>query len=110
MEEKSAIELFKLNTENFLTEIITNLAANYDRLFAFCFELRKQDSNNNYSEDLLNGCVKPSILVDIIMNNTWDQKKRRMYQTRDIYFRFVYVCEGSYYDVCIPKNQLDIKN
>ena len=51
MEEKSAIELFKLNTENFLTEIITNLAANYDRLFAFCFELRKQDSNNNYSEE-----------------------------------------------------------
>ena len=41
IEEKSAIELFKHFTQNYLTELITNLASNYDRLFAFCFELRK---------------------------------------------------------------------
>ena len=72
VEDKAAIEIFKLDTYNYLTNLVMNFATNYDRLFAFCFELRKQDSCNNYTYELLNGNVKPPILVDIIMNNTWD--------------------------------------
>lgn len=79
IDDRAAIDLFKHNTYQYLTDVITNLGKNYDRLFAFCFELRKQDLNNNYTFDLLNGQVKPHILVEIIMNNTWDKKKKRMY-------------------------------
>ena len=55
IDDRAAIDLFKHNTYQYLTDLITNLSKNYDRLFAFCFELRKQDLNNNYTFDLLNG-------------------------------------------------------
>ena len=47
-------------------------------MLAFGYELRKQDHNNIYTENLLVGVVKPNILVEIILSNYWDDTEARM--------------------------------
>ena len=62
-----------------------------DQLVAFAYELRRQDSNDKYSFDFINGNVKPSILTDIIMSNQWDQSEETMIVKKNARFR---ICIG----------------
>ena len=44
----------------------------------FAYELRKADVFDKYTYELLNGCVKPCSLVDIICSNKWMPVQGRM--------------------------------
>lgn len=47
-------------------------------LCAFCHELRMQDVEDKYTQELLYGQVKPQVLVDIAQSNSWDAAKKEM--------------------------------
>jgi len=66
------------NINNIIIDTITEISRDLTELFAFSFELRKADSDNKYSYEFLNGAVNPPIIVQIIMNNHWDSRKKRM--------------------------------
>ena len=61
-----------------LEDVVSTIQKNKSDLFCFAFELRKQDTEDKYSFDFLNGQVKPAILVDIIMSNQWVSEKDQM--------------------------------
>lgn len=44
----------------------------------FAYELRKLDVESNYSDSLLNGCISPSELVDIICHNKFEKAINKM--------------------------------
>ena len=46
-----------------------------DQLVTFAYELRRQDINDKYTFEFINGNVKPSIFNDIIMSNYWDKNE-----------------------------------
>lgn len=54
------------------------MSKDQNHLMAFAYELRKQDVDNLYSYEFLNGQVKPAVLVDIIMSNSWNEIKSKM--------------------------------
>ena len=60
-----------------------DLSINPEMLFNFAFELRKQDVSDKYSFEFLNGQVEPSILVDIILSNKWNENLKRMETVND---------------------------
>lgn len=66
---------------------MTELSKEADELVAFAYELRKQDVNDKYTYDFLNGQVKPSILVDIIMSNRWNEDAFEMQVQKGTSFR-----------------------
>lgn len=59
-------------------EVVQELAADADEILKFAFELRKQDTDDKYSFNLLNGQVRPPVLVDIIMANKWSSSEGKM--------------------------------
>ena len=76
VEQKAHFDNVRLQADGFICDLVTNIAKDLTELFMFSFELRKQDVNDEYSYDLLNGAVKPCILVDVICNNFWSKNKR----------------------------------
>ena len=56
-----------------IEEVVILLSTDPVELFAFAYELRKADVEDKYALRFLYGFVKPSILVDIIMANKWDE-------------------------------------
>jgi len=58
-----------------IVETVTDLTKDLSQLFAFAYELRKNDPQNQYSSEFLKGNVSPPVVVDIIMDNTWDSTK-----------------------------------
>ena len=46
--------------------------------FAFMYELRRQDDKDKYTFNLLNGHIKPNIIINIIMANVWDSRFNKM--------------------------------
>lgn len=77
------------NAENCIVDTVTDIAKDFSELFSFAYELRKNDPKNLYSYNFLNGQVNPSVVIDIIMNNTWDSKKKRMNLAKDCEYRMV---------------------
>ena len=51
------------------------MAAEPDEILKFAFHLRKIDTEDKYSYNILNGQLRPPILVDIIMANKWNAKE-----------------------------------
>ena len=97
IEQKAKIDIIRMQADGFLLNVITGLANDLTELFAFAYELRKQDAADLYTEDLLNGPVKPAILVTIIANNVWLSKSKKMGLKRDDAYRFVIShCEYRY--------------
>ena len=74
-----------MQTDSFICDLVTNIAKDLTDLFMFSFELRRQDTKDEYSYDLLNGAVKPCILVDVICNNVWTKNKKMTFK-RDLKF------------------------
>ena len=54
------------------------MAAEPDEILKFAFHLRKVDTEDKYSYNILNGQLRPPILVDIIMANKWNAKEGKM--------------------------------
>ena len=52
-----------------IEDLIFNLVSDPVDFMHFAYELRRIDTHNTYSYELLNGQVQPSILVDIICSN-----------------------------------------
>lgn len=65
-----------------LEDTVTAIQDTPRDLIAFAYELRKQDADDKYSWDFLNGQVTPAILVDIIMSNTWNNSTFTMEQQK----------------------------
>lgn len=82
VQQKAYFDNICLSAEGFICELITGISKDLTELFKFSYELRKQDQDDDYTYDLLNGAVKPMILVDIITNNVY-QKNKRMGLKRD---------------------------
>lgn len=58
-------------------------------LFGFAYLLRTQDKDNIYSEDILQGNIKPDILVDIFMSNQWDPSTETLQPIKQTAFQLV---------------------
>ena len=77
-------------------------------LLSFAYQLRIQDTENKYSENLLNGCVTPSVLVDIICANR--QKKFNNQMDVDLDQQFMINVGSSHYLSYSDTGNLQIKN
>ena len=75
----SKLELLKSNMTRKLEDIVTEMSCNNMKaLLNLSFELLKLESDCNSEKDkfvkgMLEGNVKPAILVDIICANTWNK-------------------------------------
>lgn len=54
------------------------MAADPEEILKFAYELRKQDTEDKYSFNILNGQVRPPALVDMIVANKWDGQAGKM--------------------------------
>lgn len=59
-------------------EAVQELAADPEEILKFAYELRKQDVENKYSFNMLNGQVRPPALVEMILANKWDSQEGKM--------------------------------
>ena len=66
------------NIEKLLQDTIFSLNQNMDQLMSFAYQLRKHDNTNMHTNLLLDEVVKPSILVDVILSNYWDNEDQQM--------------------------------
>lgn len=89
IEVQAARDITHSSGESVIVDTVTDIAKDLSELFAFAYELRKSDPKNLYSYDFLNGQVNPQVVIDIIMNNTWDPKKKKMILSRDCEYRMV---------------------
>lgn len=67
-EQKSVLNM----AQGKMMDIIMNLTNEPHDFLQFAFFLRKFDKSEKYSEEFLRGKVMPSILVDIILSNKWN--------------------------------------
>lgn len=67
-----------MKADSALESIIDDLANNQNDLVEFAYELRKTDTSDDLTFDLLNGRVRPSVLVEIILSNKWNPVLQRM--------------------------------
>jgi hypothetical protein len=54
-----------------------DISSNRANLSTFAFELRKFDVDNKYSNDFLNGQVRPDILARIILQNKFEDDEMK---------------------------------
>ena len=69
--------------------IIKMISQDAQDLFRFAFHLRKLDRSNKYTKNVLQGRVKPQILIDIISSNYWSESGKCMMADQKQSFRFV---------------------
>lgn len=62
-----------------LEDTVQQIGRDASLLTEFAFELRKQDVNDVYSFDFLNGQIWPEVLIDIIMANKWSEEDEQMH-------------------------------
>jgi len=96
------------NINNIIIDTITEISRDLTELFAFSFELRKADSDNKYSYEFLNGAVNPPIIVQIIMNNHWDSRKKRMI-VGEANYRLVISINQQRYTLCYLREKHSTK-
>ena len=54
------------------------MAVDPEEILKFAYELRKQDTEDKYSFNILNGQVRPPALVEMIIANKWDSQAGKM--------------------------------
>ena len=64
--------------DRYLEDLVTAISKSYQTLFKFSYFLRKRDTTNKYSFNLLNGQVRQSNLVELILNNRWNPNRNCM--------------------------------
>ena len=67
-----------MNIDRFTEDMVTQISLDPQKLLAFAYELRKQDGEDRYSYELLNGQVRPHVLVTIICSNKWNEQRQEM--------------------------------
>lgn len=78
IEQQSAMSLETNLAQRTIEDIVTSVSTNPQDLLAFGFYLRKADPQNAYSADFLSGAVKPQILTNILLSQTWDSQAEEM--------------------------------
>lgn len=58
--------------DRYLEDLVTGISRSYESLLKFSYFMRKRDTTNQYSYDLLNGQVRQLNLIELIMNNQWN--------------------------------------
>lgn len=91
IEEQAKLDLGLTQAMRGMEDTVMAISKEPDQLVAFAYELRRQDTHDKYSFEFINGNVKPSILTDIIMSNTWDQQEESMKVKKQAKFR---ICIG----------------
>lgn len=91
VEQKAHFDNIRLSADGFICDVITGIAKDLTELFIFSYELRKHDQNDEFTYELLNGAVKPMILVDVITNNVY-LKNKKMGLRRDQAYRLIMTC------------------
>lgn len=99
VEQKAHFDNIRLQAEGFICDLVTSIAKDLTELFQFSYELRKQDQEDQYTYELLNGAVKPCILVDIITNNVW-LKSKKMGLKKELTFRLMLTFNDQKYTLC----------
>ena len=74
-----------------IEDTVMAIAKEADQLISFAYELRKQDTEDKYSFEFLNGNVKPSLYNEIFMSNYWDKTAECMKVKPSAKFR---ICIG----------------
>lgn len=59
-----------------ISERIKDIQTINQDLFAFAFNLRKQDTNNKYTRLFLEGNIKSTILIEIFCSNVWRDQEQ----------------------------------
>lgn len=91
IEEQAKLDLGLTQAMRGMEDTVMAISKEPDQLVAFAYELRRQDLEDKYSFEFINGNVKPSILVDIIMSNYWDKDEDCMKVKKTDRFR---ICIG----------------
>jgi hypothetical protein len=50
-------------------DIITDIGQDHRDFLLFSYELLKEDKDQKYARDLLNGQIKPNVFTEIILSN-----------------------------------------
>ena len=91
----SKLELLKSNMTRKLEDIVTEMSCNnMTALLNLSYELLKLESDcktekEKFVKEMLEGNVKPAILVDIICSNTWSKQNSQMVSKASKYFNLV---------------------
>lgn len=94
VDEASELELHKSGITRKLEDVVTQLStARMTSLLSLCYELLKLEADckpqNKFVREMLDGSMKPSILVDIVCANTYDAEKNRMTANEKKFFKLV---------------------
>lgn len=77
-EQNATAQLTLSKISRSIEDIITLIGKNPLNFTKFAYELRKQDVNDTYTYDFLNGQVHSQVLVKIVCANKWDSTLKRM--------------------------------
>lgn len=83
IDEQSELELYKSRFSRKLEDIVTQMSTtSMATLFSLCYELLKLEADckpeDKFVKEMLDGCMKPSILVDIVCSNKFNQQTNVM--------------------------------
>lgn len=70
-----------------IEDVVTMISKDAQDLCRFAFELRKQDRENKYTWEFMNGQVEPSILISVFTANSWNPKLQVMEVDKNSQFR-----------------------
>lgn len=82
-----------------IEDIVKKFASLPLELMGFAYELRKADTEDKYSEELLKGNVKSQVLIDIILSNKWNKMVKELVPDENSFFRFVHDKHFLCYDI-----------
>jgi len=104
IEEQAEIDIQVTKTERVLEDIVSEIGQDAFDLAMFAYELRKRDPNDQYTHNLLNGQIRPPVLIDIILSNRWNAKDGCMQANPERAFRMM-ICDKKILE-CSSGNEL----
>ena len=78
LDEGAGFSIVQNNGKSAIEDHITSISKSPEGLMQFAYELRKQDVNDEYSKELLEGHVQPISLYELLISNKWDEKDQVM--------------------------------
>lgn len=81
IDEQMNVELLRNKSRRTVEDIVAYVGHRPEHLYEFAYELRKADHNDLYSQNILLGNVKPTILAKILLSNKWNGQE--MCSTQD---------------------------
>ena len=78
IEQQTEIDLQFNQASRYIENIVTEISQSPSNFMNFAYELRRQDIDDEFSYDFLNGQVQPPILNEIILSNKWCKTMGKM--------------------------------